>query len=124
MIQQSLSMEFVVLSAVKPLTGILNEVLEQSSFRIEPYRRLSSANAHKYQVFFVPPEQAEQTPCGWLEFIASRPGKTTVRLEPQRATSETGENNDMLMTRLFYLFVQRLVQLEIVVAGKNNLANV
>ncbi len=123
MIQQSLSMEFVVLSAVKPLTGILNEVLEQSSFRIEPYRRLSSANAHKYQVFFVSSEQTNQIPCGWLEFIASRPGKTTVRFEPQRASAENGENNDMLISRLFYLFVQRLVQLEVVVAGKSNLTN-
>lgn len=123
MIQQSLSMEFVVSSAVKPLTGILNEVLEQSSFRIEPYRRLSSANAHKYQVFFVTSGQADQTPCGWLEFIASRPGKTTVRFEPQRGSVESGESNDMLMTRLFYLFVQRLVQLEIVVAGKNHVTN-
>lgn len=124
MIQQSLSMEFVVSSAVKPLTGILNEVLEQSSFRIEPYRRLSSANAHKYQVFFVPSEQAGQTPCGWLEFISSRPGKTTVRMEPQRVALDSVENNDMLITRLFYLFVQRLVQLDIVVAGKNNVPNV
>lgn len=121
MIQQSLSMEFVVASAVKPLTGILNEVLEQSSFRIEPYRRLSSANAHKYQVFFVAPGQMDQMPCGWLEFIASKPGKTTVRLDPQRNSAENGETNDMLMTRLFYLFVQRLVQLDVVVAGKNNL---
>ena len=105
--------ELKIFSTIEPLVNVMQEVIDETNFLVEPSRWSSETSQYKqFQIYLA--KEDKKSACGSMEFIESKAGTTMVKLNTPSSSYPSDRPDITHINRLFYLFVQRLLQLGIV----------